>query len=73
VTETTKERVKGRNVGDTFLLHTKMWRRGLRHGAEKIRVVEEALLDWCVKDWLALQLGKWWALDEPARERQVIH
>ncbi|KIK41076.1 hypothetical protein CY34DRAFT_806489 [Suillus luteus UH-Slu-Lm8-n1] len=71
VTETTIERVKGRDVDDTFLLFAKVWRHGSRHGAEKIRVVEEAPLDWCAKDWLALQPGKWRALDEPERERQV--
>ncbi|KAG2742280.1 hypothetical protein P692DRAFT_20748707, partial [Suillus brevipes Sb2] len=70
-TKTTKERVKGRNIGDTFPLPAKMWWRGSRHGAEKIRVEEKAPLDWCAKYWLALQLGKLWALDEPERERQV--
>jgi hypothetical protein len=62
-----------------FPLLAKMWRSGSRHGAEDIRVAEEALytgtelaLDyWCAKDWLMLQLGKSWALDELERERQV--
>jgi hypothetical protein len=69
VRETTIERVKGRNIGNTSLLLGKMW-RGSRHGAEQIKVVEEAPLSWCRKSWLALQLGKsTWALDEPERER----
>lgn len=50
VMEITIESVKGKDIGDTFLLLAKMWRRGSRHGAEKIRVVEEAPLDWCAKD-----------------------
>jgi hypothetical protein len=52
-----------------------MWRRGSRHGADKIRVVEalyagtELELDWYIKDWLSLHLGMSWILDGPERER----
>jgi hypothetical protein len=56
VTDIAVGRVKGKDVGDTFLLLAKMWQRGSRHGAEKIKVTKEAPLDWCAKYWLALQL-----------------
>jgi hypothetical protein len=77
--ETTMERVKGRNVGDTFH-YSQICGDAVHNTMRKISVVEEVLytgtelaLDyWCTKDWLVLQLEKSWALDELERETQVL-